>query len=143
MHRTQIKSTHPNCHARYSCWHSMSTKILSVVEIWEVKSCLKLGEDTKNRSMLSHVRGRPQGFNWLLPVLSSFARLGVGLGSVGPLLAATPNSTVASRIGVWWWCDGHVREGYDSDKRPPQMLAQFVFVEKHDCQTKQNSSLYS
>lgn len=33
MHRTQIKATHPNCHARYSCWHSMSTKILSVVEI--------------------------------------------------------------------------------------------------------------
>jgi len=33
MHRTQIKATHPNCHARYSCWHSMSTKILSVVNI--------------------------------------------------------------------------------------------------------------
>ena len=33
MHRTQIKATHPNCHARYSCWHSMSTKIPSVVNI--------------------------------------------------------------------------------------------------------------
>jgi len=33
MHRTQTKATHPNCHGRYSCRHSMSTKILSVVEI--------------------------------------------------------------------------------------------------------------